>query len=164
MKNPKVLHISTHGFFLKDSLSQVNPFQAMLSSGVVFAGVENYFNTTDHKYNTEDEILTAYEASCLELDSTELVVLSACETGLGNVLSGEGVYGLQRGFLTAGAKAVMMSLWKVDDTATQEFMSTFYRYWNELKDKRKAFLKTQQDMKKKYKYPYYWSAFVLIEK
>ncbi len=163
MKNPKVLHISTHGFFMKDSVSMTDPFRAMLSSGVVFTGVENYFNS-DTYHDTEDGILTAYEASSLDLDSTELVVLSACETGLGNVQSGEGVYGLQRGFLTAGAKAIIMSLWTVDDTATQEFMSTFYQYWNELGDKRKAFLKTQQKMKEKYKFPYYWGAFILVER
>jgi CHAT domain-containing protein len=154
--SPKILHISTHGYFVpSDSKNKIN---GMLSSGIVLAGV----NDTTENVGREDGILTAYEASTLDLDNTDLVVLSACETGLGEVATGEGVYGLQRGFKVAGADAVLMSLWKVDDKATQELMNLFYTNWLKTGNKRQALLAAQATLREKYKFPYYWGAFVLV--
>lgn len=161
--NPKLIHIATHGFFLSDvdvedsesELSQ-NP---LFRSGVLLAGAAV---DREESKRDEDGVLTAYEAMNLNLDQTELVVLSACETGLGEVRNGEGVYGLQRSFLVAGANTVLMSLWQVDDVATQELMNAFYAFWLSGTGKHEAFRKAQLQMKDKYQIPYFWGAFVLI--
>jgi CHAT domain-containing protein len=87
--------------------------------------------------------------------------MSACETGLGDVRNGEGVYGLQRAFLMAGAQSVLMSLWKVDDEATREFMVRFYEGWITLKDIGKAHQYAQQQVRARYPHPYHWGAFVI---
>lgn len=174
--NPYILHIATHGFFekdsenkdLKNSKSINNP---LLRSGLLMAGsgntLENRKNTkdSDKSQNTkskEDGIFTAYEAMNLNLDKTELVILSACETGLGEIKNGEGVYGLQRSIKIAGAKSIIISLWKVNDATTQKLMNTFYSEFLVSNDKNKAFRIAQQNIKKEFGHPYYWGAFMLI--
>lgn len=175
INNPKVLHIATHGFFLKDmdespdakvfgvekEAALENP---LLRSGLLFAGATIEISGAGNNDidDNDNGILTAYEAMNLDLDKTELVVLSACETGLGEVKNGEGVYGLQRAFEVAGAKAVIMSLWTVDDFATRELMTTFYSNWLKTGNKREAFKQAQLSMKKNYRWPYYWGAFVMV--
>ncbi len=136
----------------------------MLRSGLLLAGVTSYAQRQEaYAHRVENGLLTAYEAMHLDLEGTELVVLSACETGKGKIQSGEGVYGLQRGFQQAGAESVLMSLWKVDDTATQTLMNSFYRHWiDDRMPKREAFQRAQLEMKAEYKYPYYWGAFVMV--
>lgn len=173
LKNPKVLHIATHGFFLESkegSLFKNKSFQSsnkikestydpMLRSGLILSGAGE---GEDMASGQEDGILTAFEATHLELDETELVVLSACETALGRVSNGEGVYGLQRAFQIAGAETILMSLWKVDDNATQELMRVFYEQWLSHGDKKKAFREAQMQVRAKYPDPYYWGAFVMV--
>lgn len=99
----------------------------------------------------------------MDLSNTELVVLSACETGLGDIAGNEGVYGLQRAFKIAGVKNIMMSLWQVPDKQTSELMQLFYRNW--IKEKlpiRDALLEAQNTLRKKGLEPYYWAGFVLV--
>jgi len=154
--SPTILHIATHGYFEKDLKTNTDEknisgaFQKaienpMLRSGLLLAGAEN---TIKGNYKpsegSENGILTAYEVQQMNLDSTELVVLSACETGLGDIKNGEGVYGLQRAFRIAGAKTIIMSLWKVDDEATQLLMTSFYENWLSGKTKREAFKEAQE--------------------
>jgi CHAT domain-containing protein len=178
LRNPKILHIATHGFFLPETVlnnytenngfdilgtdikvSQENP---LLRSGLLFTGASGVLSNSTNDNSTDDGILTAFEAQNLILDRTELVVLSACETGSGELRNGEGVYGLQRAFKVAGARYLIMSLWKVDDKATQLMMSNFYQNWLNSKDIHESFRNAQNFIRKKYSSPYFWGAFVLV--
>ena len=165
-RSPKVIHIATHGFF--NSKAQVGRNEEILSnssddpllrSGLILSGVNSV-----KKQDEEDGVLTALEISNLDLSNTDMVVLSACETGLGDIDGNEGVYGLQRAFKMAGVEIIVMSLWQVPDKETAEFMTLLYNEWLSLDDIRLAFNKTQKTMQKKYKNePYKWAAFVLFE-
>jgi tetratricopeptide (TPR) repeat protein len=180
IQSPSVIHIATHGFFFPDpkvdkKKLEMIPFQhdntftladnPMNRSGLLFAGGNKAWIGEELSTDREDGILTAYEVSNMSLFNTELVVLSACETGLGDIKGSEGVYGLQRAFKQAGVRYLMMSLWKVPDNATKEFMITFYtEYLTNQKPVREAFNITQSKMKKKYRNePYKWGGFVLME-
>lgn len=177
LAQPKLLHIATHGFFypmesgestalgISGGRAAQNP---LLRSGLFLAGAGQSlredktgpFSTTGL---ADNGIITAYEVMNLNLDNTDLVVLSACETGLGEVRNGEGVYGLQRAFNVAGAKSIIMSLWRVNDEVTQELMTQFYRFWIvNGQDPRKAFKAAQEYVRTRYEQPYFWGAFVMV--
>ena len=144
------------------SLPKPKPSNPLFKSGLILSGAKNYINEHLH-YKGEDGILSAYEASFLNLENTELVVLSACETGRGKLVNGEGIYGLRKALFDAGAKNLIISLWKVDDKVTKEFMETFYTQWISNNNLAIAFNETQKIIKIKYPQPYYWSAFVLVK-
>ncbi len=173
VSSPRLLHIATHGFFL-DDLKQdqngegvgihLNNFEAnpLLRSGLLLANASKSIYAGVEDATQEDGILTAYEAMNLNLDGTELIVLSACETGLGEVKNGEGVYGLQRSFIVAGAQNIIMSLWTVNDETTQRLMTLFYSSWLAGENKFDAFKSAQLEIKNEFSDPYYWGAFVIL--
>ncbi len=164
LKKPLVLHIATHGFFKEvnqddPANKEANP---LFNSGILLAGAGDLLAHTSASTSTKG-ILTAYEAMDMDLDHTEMVVLSACETGKGKVQVGEGVMGLQRSFLVAGANCVVISLFKVNDEVTHDLMLTFYENWINSKDKRTAFNEAKRTIKQKYNAPLAWGAFIMIE-
>ena len=175
IQSPDILHIASHGYFLSNDVTSKTKQSianliddnynndSYLKSGLLFAGAQNTLNGKQLE-NSNNGILTAEEAKSLNLKDTELVVLSACETGLGDNLVGEGVIGLQRAFMIAGAKSVIMSLWSVSDEKTQELMTLFYNNWikNNM-SKKEALYQAKLEMKKLYPEPYYWAGFVLLE-
>lgn len=158
---PQILHIATHGFFLEDSgvskeanAESENP---LLRSGLALAGANSH-----GKNGTDDGILTALEASGLNLWGTKLVVLSACDTGLGVVKNGEGVYGLRRAFLLAGTESLVMSLWSVSDYVTREVMTGYYKNLKQGAGRSTALREVQLEMLKKpnRQHPFYWASFI----
>lgn len=174
VRSPRVLHLATHGFFQPEqealqraghrSAPVLNP---MLRSGLYFAGAEGSLAGNPPGADMEDGILTAYEAAGLNLGGTELVVLSACQTGLGEVRNGEGVFGLRRALQEAGAGAILMSMWSVPDDETKQLMTLFYRNWLSGEEKHEALHKAQVELRNSYKNtagadrPDLWAAFVL---
>lgn len=132
----------------------------MVRSGLVLSKANN--GLEEQISWNEDGLLTAQEIINLNLNDVELVVLSACETGLGDIKGSEGVYGLQRAFKMAGVDQIIFSLWQVPDEETSEFMITFYTHLVQYKNIKTAFYETRKIMSAKYD-PYYWAAFVLIE-
>ncbi len=175
-KNPEntktdVMHFATHGFAYDNSTAAAvagggsrfkqsqNP---LIRTGLVLSGGNDSWNLSFIENSENDGILTAYEISNMHLSDVSLVVLSACETGLGEVKGSEGVYGLQRAFKMAGVQNLIISLWQVPDNYTAELMSLFYAMLVETNDPQKALRMAQLQMKKKTGV-YDWAAFVLIE-
>ena len=187
---PRILHLATHGFFLKDQspvqmespaheLSKAlihdtgtayqgtlleNP---MLRSGIALAGANGSTSTTEVPH--DDGLMTAEEVRGLQLWDTDMVVLSACDTGLGDVKTGEGVFGLRRAFTLAGAKSLVMSLWSVPDEETKELMIQFYKNiettsMDRCQALRQAVLKEMEVVEKRYgtAYPLCWGGFVFV--
>ncbi len=174
--SPTILHIATHGYFDKDvkKIDYTNPMinNPLLRSGLVFAGANDVVRLfekhpdSDYLKYHDDGLLTAYEIMNMNLSHTDLVVLSACETGLGDIMNGEGVFGLQRAFLVAGAKNIVMSLWDVNDQATQKLMTLFYSHWLKTENAQESLKAAQNEMLKdpKYSLPCFWGGFVVLGK
>ncbi|WAN69595.1 tetratricopeptide repeat protein [Moorena producens JHB] len=160
VNSPWILHIATHGFSESTPNQELptlydNP---MLFSGLVLAGFKQ------ERTAAENGVLTALEAVGLNLSGTELVVLSACDTGSGRISSGEGIYGLRRAFVIAGSQTQLISLRKVEDKATKELMLAYYqRLLDQNMGRTEALRQTQLDMLKDetYQHPYYWASFIV---
>ncbi len=170
---PLILHIATHGFFLQEAASTATKAESktsatraisanikienpLLRSGLALAGA-NLDRGSD-----DDGILTALEAAGLNLWGTKLVTLSACDTGVGEVKNGDGVYGLRRSFVLAGAETLVMSLWPVSDTVTRELMTAYYKELRQGLGRSEALRKVQLQMLKRpdRAHPFYWASFI----
>ncbi len=189
-RSPRILHLATHGFFLADQERDPNQefrdlgFAAaepggnsgfgsvlgrlgntrlespLLRSGLALAGANGWLAGRTLPAEAEDGLLTAEDVTGLDPLDTELVVLSACETGLGEIHVGEGVFGLRRSFVLAGAKTLVMSLWKVPDDQTRELMEDFYGRILAGEGRADALRAAQMSLKAKYPEPLYWGAFI----
>lgn len=171
--SPAVLHIATHGFYFPPSEKKGRQYylgesnyslteNPLNRSGLVLAGGNYAWEHGGNPNEDEDGILFGYEIAQMNLSNTSVLVLSACETALGDIKGTEGVYGLQRAFKMAGVDYIIMSLWSVPDKETQEFMQTFYSKWVGGQPIRESFSQTQKEMAKKHD-PQAWAAFVLVE-
>lgn len=164
-KKEGIIHIATHGYFLNDPTKEFSLLQMeenknpMFRSGLFFKGAD-----FSQRYSgfSDNGILSSYEVTNLDLTHSDLVVLSACETGLGEIKNGEGVYGLRRAFQIAGAKNLILSLWKVNDEATQKLFVAFYRNLLKSYDADSALREAQLELKREFENPYYWGAFILV--
>ena len=169
--SPRVLHLATHGFFFPEPSEEeeqgpvfTSSDHPMVRSGLVLTGGNRVWGGEDPFPGQEDGILTALEISQMNLTNTELVVLSACETGLGDIVGSEGVFGLQRAFKMAGVKYLIMSLWQVPDRETKDLMISFYQKWlQEDMSIPDAFQSAQKELAEKFYDPYNWAGFILLE-
>ena len=168
---PQILHIATHGFYLSEEKGSEKDYYTrwtsltsgpMVRSGLAFSGAQLAWEGKQIPDHVDDGILLSQEIANLDLSNTDLVILSACETGLGE-LSSDGVLGLQRGFKRAGVNTIIMSLWKVNDEATAFLMQNFYVELLKGKSKREAFSFAQKETKKIYKDPKFWAAFIMLD-
>lgn len=172
-RSPAILHIATHGYYLSDIETDSDFFlgfesknlkeNSYLRSGIILAGAVPSSYDSLHTHSDNDGILTAYDASLMDLSDTKLVVLSACQTGLGDNMGSQGVAGLQRSFAIAGAENIIMSLWPVEDQSTQFMMSEFYHQYAKGIDIETAYRNAQNVCRKKHPHPSYWAAFVLLK-
>jgi CHAT domain-containing protein len=183
-----MIHIATHGFYLTEEEAKQSNFarpymelmrgdaqrtghpvedKPMTRSGLLFSGCNHAIHHEQIPDGVEDGILTAQEISTLDLRGLDLVVLSACQTALGDIAYGEGVFGLQRGFKKAGAKTIIMSLWKVDDEATRILMVELYRNLMSGKSKQQSLKDAQKYLREydngKYDRPEYWASFIMLD-
>jgi MYXO-CTERM domain-containing protein len=164
-RHPRILHVASHGFFLpaqeemagEEGSGEITLENPLLRAGVALA------SANQPVLGEEDGILTALEASGLDLYGTKLVVLSACETGVGEASNGEGVYGLRRALVMAGAQTQVMSLWKISDEGTRELMVGYYKRLMQGGGRSEAMRQVALGMlaNPKRKHPYYWASFIV---
>lgn len=175
-----IIHLATHGFFWSEedakkrdyvsflnknnNIHQQEEDKALMRSGLFFSGANVGLKGESLPDDVEDGVLTALELSNMNLGNVDMVVMSACESGLGET-SGEGVFGLQRGFKLAGATTLLMSLWKVDDNATQLLMTEFYKNYLSGKSKQESLRLAQKSLRNNSEYsdPQYWASFILLD-
>ena len=168
-----VVHVASHGYYIHPSRRASIPYFAnsentrtipdeLFYSGIILSGGQKAWIEKTFEPSNNDGILSSYEISKLDLHNVRLVVLSACETALGDNLF-DGIYGLQRAFKKAGVESILMSLWKIDDKATAEYMSLFYEKIADGCSPHEAYMSTVLLMKEKYKDPYYWASFILLD-
>lgn len=154
LSSPKILHLSTHSFY---GIDDNNPIDPLLKSGMALSGYNSYVPKQDTR-----GIMTALEFSSLNLYNTDLVLFSSCESGIGDIHSSEGVYGLNKGAKLAGAKRVISTLWSVDSKVSLELTNSFYEHLeeNNMKGYADALKETKKEMIEKAYHPFYWAGFI----
>lgn len=168
-----VIHIASHGFYVPEQKRDNIPFYVksdytktikdeLFYSGLIMSGGQSAWSDSSFKADNDDGILTSYEISKLDLHNVDLVVLSACETGLGDNLF-DGIFGLQRAFKKAGVTSILMSLWSINDRATSEYMELFYNFLTSGISKQESYRRTVAEMKHRYQDANYWASFVLLD-
>ena len=167
-----ILHVATHGFYLDNESLQsvqynipgvsIKNLTSMQRSGLILSGGQNAWLGKDIPNNVEDGICFSDEISLMDLTSTELMVLSSCETALGDLLE-DGVFGLQRAFKLAGVRTIIMTLWRVDDNSSVLFMNEFYKRLSRGVDRHSAFSEALSVIKEKYPEPYYWAPYIMLD-
>lgn len=173
--SPDIIHIATHGFYLESKKATKNKYyrqwnnegvnivdEPLSRSGLIMSASQRYWLGDETEINEDDNILLSSEISHLNLSNTKLIVLSACQSGLGDISEDE-VYGLQRAFKGAGVQTLIVSLWEVDDDATQKLMSKLYTFLIEGHPIRDAFNKARAEIRALYPDPYYWASFIIID-
>jgi CHAT domain-containing protein len=181
LETPGLLHIATHGFFLEDAPVPENaravvqcciagssgppqrPPDPLLRSGLVLAGAKAP-EPSLHSRPLADSLVTALELVGLNLWGTQLVVLSACDTGRGDIKLGQGVFGLRRALVTAGAETLVTSLWKVNDATTQVLMESYYRNLLAGQGRSAALSQAMRALRQKHPHPHFWAPFITIGK
>ena len=183
VRSPRILHLATHGFYLAErsdddhdahtksgfhsvrqeaggTWSVTGLENPLLRSGFVLAAVNTWLESRPVPEDAEDGILTAEDVTGMDLEDTDLVMLSACETGVDEVRSGESVFGLRRAFVLAGVKTLVISLWKVPDDQTQALMDAFYGFLRPGTSPTEALRKAQLSIREKHPEPYYWGGLI----
>jgi CHAT domain-containing protein len=179
LETPGVLHVATHGFFLEDSSASPSsravshfgalaetgpqrlPPEPLLRSGLMLAGAHSP-SPQGASPRREDSLVTALELAGLNLWGTQLVVLSACDTGRGDLKRGQGVYGLRHALQVAGAQTVVSSLWKVDDDTTQQLMEGYYQNLLAGQGRTSALRDTMRALRRSRPHPYFWAPFIAL--
>lgn len=188
-KDVSLIHLATHGFYFEEETAQqlnyynqynnTKNFESGMRSGLVFSGANKAWKGLRSGTSSDDGILTADEILGMDLSSTDLLVLSACQSALGDSKS-DGIYGIQRSFKIAGVNSIIMSLWEVDDAATSLMMQSFYKFYLNGMSKREAFKAAQLEVKssyekraksqskslpkhKRYDSTFYWAAFIMLD-
>jgi CHAT domain-containing protein len=168
----QILHLATHGFsynYIQNDdvgdltlrnriVTSTNP---LLRCGLALSQINDYWSAPNQVIEDETGILTAFDIANMQLPHTKLVFLSACESGVGDIHSKEGVFGLPRSFQLAGADQVIYTLWSIDDQITNKFVQYFYKHYLRINNTKKAFRRAQIKMSRKYN-PYFWSGFILL--
>jgi CHAT domain-containing protein len=163
-QSPRILHFATHGFFIpkgQSSQQDASFYDPMLQSGIALAGANNWLNGKTLPVAAGDGLLTAEDVCSMNLLGTELVVLSTCESGLGEYQSGEGIFGLRRAFELAGAHSLVISLWKVPGEPTQILMKEFYRQLLSGKTRVDSLRVAKAILRRRFSEVFYWAGFVL---
>ncbi|MCY1015904.1 CHAT domain-containing tetratricopeptide repeat protein [Pyxidicoccus sp. MSG2] len=162
LDTPGILHIATHGFFREDAAGALLP-DPLLRSGLVLAGA-SYHQEQPGPLHRENSLVTALELAGLDLWGTQLVVLSACDTGRGDIKLGQGVYGLRHALVSAGAESLVTSLWKVNDETSRELMESYYRNLLAGQGSGEALRTAMKALRQKHPKPYSWAPFIFIGK